>query len=150
MSNEFDDIFQRSSAWTQRVNDVRPNAPDGEQIVGSGPYKPYGYTPADDLDTCDITWWLVGDVPQGQQIAYRFLIRASYIGDDQLHLILSDCILAIEGKHLHDLRKRVMRGRVTFIQAFNPRVWPKPPDGEPIVTKIRLLYPGETPDSGRQ
>ncbi len=147
MSREFDDVFQRpGGGWAQRFSDARPNAPDGEQVAGSGPYKPYGYTPMNELDTCDIAWWLGGDTPQGQEISYRFLIRVAYFGDDQLHLMLSDCIIALEGKHLRDLRKRLTHGRVTFIQAFNSRFWPRPPESEPIIEKISILYPGEVRD----
>jgi hypothetical protein len=112
-------------------------------MVGSGSYKAYGHTPTNELETCDVTWWLTGQIPQGQEIQYRFLVRVGYIGDDQLHLMLTDAIIAIKGKNLRDLRKRLMRQRVTFIQAFNPGIWPRPPEGEPLIEKIRILYPGE-------
>lgn len=140
---------RRSSiAWANRVQEPRdaktagPPAED-EQAVGSGPYKAYGYTPADDLETCDVSWWLKGEIPQGQEIQYRFLVRVGYLGDDQLHLMLTDCILHLEGRNLTDLRKRLARRRVTFIRAFNPALWPAPQAGEPLIERITLHYPGE-------
>jgi hypothetical protein len=151
MSDDFDAIFQHpKGAWAQRVADPRPAPEEAESAATvDAPYRAYGFTPADDLDTCDIGWWLTGDVPQGQAIQYRFLVRVGYIGDDQIHLMLTDAIIAIEGKHLHDLRKRLARGRVTFVQAFNPKIWSAPAEGEPVVTKVSVLYPGEAGFAGR-
>lgn len=148
MSGSFDEFFQKGG-WTERVTEPRASAPGApepaahEAAVGSGPYKPYGYTPADDLETCDVSWWLKGEIPQGQEIQYRFLVRVGYLGDDQLHLMLTDCILHLEGRNLTDLRKRLARRRVTFIRAFNPKLWPAPKPDEPFIERITLLYPGE-------
>ncbi|MDO9223600.1 MAG: hypothetical protein Q7U20_07800 [Caulobacter sp.] len=152
MSHDFDEMFQRANGtWTQRVSDPRPNAPEGEQAAGSGLYKPYGYTPADDLETCEIAWWLPDGTIQGQEVQYRFLIRLHYVGNDQLTLFLTDCVITLEGRNLRDLRKRLARRRVTFIQAFHPKVWPNPPEGDPLIARIGVLYPGEEPGGkGRQ
>ena len=153
MSRDFDDMFRRpgngSAAWTQRLGETRPNAPEGEQTAGSGAYKPYGYTPADDLETCEIAWWLPDGTVQGQEVQYRFLIRLQYVGEEQLHLFLTDCIITLEGRHLRDLRKRLSRRRVTFIQAHHPSIWPLPPEGEPLIMKVAVLYPGEFGSPGR-
>ena len=149
MSGSFDDMFQRNGGgWAGRVQEPRgavqdPSEARAEQVIGSGPYKPYGYTPADDLETCDVSWWLKGQIPQGQEIQYRFLVRVGYLGDDQLHLMLTDCVLHLEGRNLTDLRKRLARRRVTFIRAFNPALWPAPQPDEPLIERIALLYPGE-------
>jgi hypothetical protein len=148
MNDDFDAVFGGGGrGWAQRVSEPRPAAPDPEPVFDSSAkaeaYKPYGFAPTEDLESCDITWWLAGDVPQGQEIQYRFLVRIAYVGDEQLNLMMTDCIISIEGQHLRDLRKRLTRGKVTFIRAYNARLWPKPPEGEPIVEKISILYPGE-------
>jgi hypothetical protein len=151
MSGDFDEMFQSKAggSWAHRVAEPQVDAPDeGEQAVGSGPYKPYGFTPSQDLETCDITWWLKGQIPRGQEIQYRFLVRVGYLGDEDLQLMLTDCIIHIEGKNLRDLRKRLTRRRVTFIQAFNPTVWPQlPPEGEPLIERISILYPSGPGDT---
>ncbi len=143
MSNDFDDVFQNRGGWAQRVSEPRVQPEAVEQRPEPGAYRAFGYTPTDDLETCDIAWWLGGDTPQGQEIQYRFLVRVGYFGDECLQLMLTDAMIVIEGKNLRELRKRLTRAKVTFIQAFNPRIWPKPPEGEAIVEKVSLLYPGE-------
>lgn len=145
MSGSFDQFVERGG-WAGRVQEPRqqPSEPDGEEkTVGSGPYKAYGFAPTDDLETCDVSWWLKGEIPQGQELQYRFLVRIGYLGDDQLHLMMTDCVLHLEGRNLTDLRKRLARRRVTFIRAFNPKLWPAPKPEEPIIEKITLLFPGE-------
>lgn len=143
MSNDFDEVFQNRGRWADRVSEPRMQPEAAEPAAETGAYRAFGYTPTDDLETCDIAWWLGGDTPQGQEIQYRFLVRVGYFGDDCLHLMLTDAMIVIEGKNLRELRKRLTRGKVTFIQAFNPRVWSKPPEGEAIVEKVTLLFPGE-------
>lgn len=147
MTQDFDALFRPSGGWAKRVAGDDPSASVAPQETAEdqqgGEYRAYGFVPSDDLHACEVSWWLTHDVPQGQEFQYRYLVRVGFVGDDQLHLMLTDCIIAIEGKHLHDLRKRLSRGKVTFIQAFNPKRWPKPPDTEPIIEKVQLLYPGE-------
>jgi hypothetical protein len=149
MSGDFDELFQRrNGGWAERAGGARPTpqepAADPAPVPEEGAYRAYGYTPTDDLETCDIAWWLAGDVPQGQEIQYRFLVRIGYLGDDQLHLMMTDCIIAIEGKNLHELRKRLARRKVTFIQAYNSQIWAERPVAkEPIIERIAILYPGE-------
>lgn len=146
MSSDFDQLFNRpGGSWAQRMGESRPapspaatptEAPDGS-------YKPWGFTPSDDQDGCDVRWWLTADIPQGLEFDYRFLQRVGWIGDDQLHICLSDCLIAIEGSGLLELRKKLMRRRVTFIQVFHPMIWPTPQPGQPLVTKVDVLSPGE-------
>lgn len=147
MSREYDELFQRQpGGWAQRVGSELPPTPAPEAPARStedGLYRAYGTTPTDELEGCDIAWWLGHDTPQGQEVQYRFIVRIGYVGDDQINLMLTDAIISIEGRNLRDLRKRLSRRRVTFIQAFNPRVWPKPADEEPIIERVSILYPGE-------
>jgi hypothetical protein len=144
MSNGFEDFLQQpSSTWAQRTAAPRPAANEAE-AVGSGAYKAYGFTPTDDLETCDVAWWLNGAVPQGQTFQYRFLVRIGYLGDDELHLMLTDCVLHIVGKGLRDLRAKLARRKVTFVQTYHPTIWPvQPPPNEPIVERVQLWFPGE-------
>lgn len=145
MTSDFDDVFQPATGWAERVAEPpRAIEADGSAPApADGSYRAFGFAPKDDMETCDIAWWLPGNIIQGQEIQYRFLIRIAYVGDDHLTLMLSDCIIDIEGKNLRDLRKRLARRRVTYIQAYNPFAWPKPPTNEPIIEKIQVLYPGE-------
>jgi hypothetical protein len=146
MTHEFEDFLSRPhTSWTDRTakaplasqhGPTTDDAPDGR-------YRAYGTTPSDDLDACNVSWWLTSDVPQGQEFQYRFLLRVGYIGDTTLHLFLSDCILHIEGRNLSDLRNKLARQKATMIQAFNPNLWPPPAESEPLIHSISILYPGE-------
>jgi hypothetical protein len=42
---------------------------------------------------------------------------------------------------LHDLRKKLARQEVTFVQEFNPLLWPQgaPPRGEPVITRVMII-----------
>lgn len=151
MSRNYDDMFHRPNAgWTQRVGEPTEAVEDEPaRSTEDGLYRPYGVTPTDDLDSCDIAWWLGHDTPQGQDVQYRFIVRIGYVGEEQINLFLTDAIISIEGRNLTELRKRLRRRKVTFIQAFNPKRWPiLPPPNEPLVQKISIHYPGE-PDMFR-
>lgn len=147
MSRSYDDVFHRpNGGWTQRVGEAPPvTSPDEPaRSTEDGLYRPYGVTQTDDLETCDIAWWLGHDTPQGQEVQYRFIVRIGYVGDDQINLMLTDAIISIEGRHLRELRKRLSRRKVTFIQAFNAKLWPQPGAGEPVIERIEIHYPGES------
>lgn len=146
MTHEFEDFLSRPhTSWTGRTG--KQQAPDDtpQDDPEDGRYKAFGFAPGDDLESCNVGWWLTADVPQGQEILYRFLIRIGYIGDNDLHLMLTDCIIHIEGRNLRELRRKMARRRVTFIQAFNPMAWAAPAEGEPLIEKITLLYPCDAP-----
>lgn len=147
MSRSYDDVFNRpNGGWTQRVGEPPATPPRDEpaRSTDDGLYRPYGVTPTDDLETCDIAWWLGNDTPQGQEVQYRFIVRIGYVGDDQINLMLTDAIISIEGRNLRELRKRLSRRKVTFVQAFNAKLWPQPGMGEPVIERIEILYPGES------
>lgn len=145
MTDDFDSLFAKphGSSWAQRVTQ-RP-LPADEPAVGqvvSGDYQPYGFVAAE-REVCDLTYWLKGQIKQGQEIQFRFLIRVAYVGEDHLQLMMSDCVIHIEGRHLRDLRKRLGQGKVTFVQEFNRKIWREPPESEPIISKISVQFPGE-------
>lgn len=146
MSSDFDEMFGRpNGSWAQRMGEGRPAASPAAEPAETpdGSYKPWGFTPSDDQDSCDVRWWLTAEIPQGLEFDYRFMQRIGWIGDDQLHIALSDCLIAIEGRGLLELRKKLARRRVTFIQAFNPLVWPEPQPGLPLVGKVTVLDPAQ-------
>jgi hypothetical protein len=144
MTHEFEDFLSRPhTSWTGRTGREQPKDDDAYASPEDGRYKAFGFNPSDDIETCNVAWWLTADTPQGQELLYRFLIRIGYLGDESLHLMLTDCIIHIEGRNLRELRKKLARRRVTYIQAFNPMAWAAPPASEPLIEKITLLYPGE-------
>jgi hypothetical protein len=143
MTHEFEEFLSRPhTSWTGRTGKASPPTDDTAEAA-DGRYRAFGSTPTDELDACNVSWWLTADVPQGQEFQYRFLMRVGYIGDTTLHLFLSDCIIHVEGRNLGELRKKLARQKVTFIQAFNPNLWAMPIAGEPWVDKIVLLYSGD-------
>lgn len=145
MTGDYDSRFQRpEGGWAQRLSDPRASAPaEPLRSTEDGEYRAYGVTPTDDLDTCDIAWWLGNDTPQGQEVRYHYIVRIGWVGDEQINLMLTDAIITIEGQWLRDLRKRLSRRKVTFIQAYHSKHWPKPALGQPLVERIGILYPGE-------
>lgn len=146
MTDSFDEIFgKRPTArpsFAERIGG-EPTAPADYRVstIGSGPYKPYGFLPTGNVgESCDVQRWLDGtEVAEGIEFQYRFLMQIGYVGEEQLKLFLPDCIVVIEGKRLHDLRKKLARRMVTFIQQFNPRVWPTPLQGECLIESISVL-----------
>lgn len=144
--SDFDKAFgsaARPPSFVQRVG--KPDAAtNGEASVGGSAYKPYGFLPTGTInETCEVVRWIEGtEIPEGIEFQYRFLMRVAFVGEEQLRLFLPDCIVVIEGDHLLDLRKKLARRQVTFMQQWSPRVWAaRPPKGEPIVEKIEVVRP---------
>lgn len=149
MNDDFDAIFGRrpkvQPSFTDRLareQPAAPAAPAQETHVGSGSYKAYGFLPAGVGEGCDVQRWLDGtEVAEGIEFQYRFLMQVGYVGEEQLKLFLPDCIVLIEGRHLRDLRKKLARRMVTFVQQYNPRVWPLPAAGEAVIERIEVVRP---------
>lgn len=149
MTHEFEEFLSRPhTSWTGRTGKApAPSAQpltDDIELEPSGGYKAFGSAPGDDIESCSIAWWLTADVPQGQEVMYRYLMRVGFIGDDELHLMLTDCLIHIKGRNLGELRRKLARRKVTYVQAFNPNTWPAPPADQPLIDRITLLYPGDT------
>lgn len=128
-----------------------------EVLVGATDYHPYGYMPGGAQD-CDVQAWnpLRADMPEGVVFDYRLLLRIGYGALDLsnetmfLRLFLPECIINIEGRYLHDLKARLRRREVSFMQEFSPMVYQMPasrlPAGEPVITKIIIgHYEDRTP-----
>ncbi len=132
----------QSKGYLRSPTNQTPDEPN-EAAVGDGPYKPYGYMPAANLgETCDVRRWIDGtEAAEGIEFQYRFLMQIGYVGDEQIKLFLPDCIVVIEGHKLRDLRKKLARRQVTFIQQFSALVWPRPDAGEPIIDAIAVMRP---------
>ncbi|MDQ0462951.1 hypothetical protein QO010_000699 [Caulobacter ginsengisoli] len=148
--DDFDQVFGRrpihAPGFADRINrDQAAPAPGepSEATAGSGPYKPYGFLPSGGLgESCEVVRWMDGtEVPEGLVLQYRFLMQIGFVGEEQLKLFLPDCIVVIDGKRLRDLRKKLSRRMATFIQQWNPRIWPAPPVGEPIIERISVMRP---------
>ncbi len=149
--DDFDRVFGGRSAnmpsFAQRVGRptpdpiIAPTIDPKESLVGSGPYKPYGFMPTANIgETCDIQRWLEGtEIAEGIEFQYRFLMQIGYVGEEQIKLFLPDCVVLIEGRHLRDLRKKLARRQVTFIQQFNARVWPGIAQTDPVVAGIEII-----------
>lgn len=53
-------------------------------------------------------------------------------------------------EYLRDLRRKLARRQVTFIQQYSPKVWPMPPPkGEPLIEKIEIVRPDPVVALGR-
>lgn len=150
-TDDFNEVFgggpHERPSFLQRTGraDILPPEPPNA-LVGTGPYRPYGFMPAGTNEGCDVQRWVDGtETPEGIEFQYRFLMQIGYVGEEQIKLFLPDCIVVIEGQHLRELRKKLARRQVTFIQQYTPQVWPAPPRGEPIVTSIAVVRPEPAP-----
>lgn len=147
--SDYDQVFGSSpkpTTYAERVGKTEAVGEIGEKetAIGSGEYKAYGYMPSGNIgQTCDVQRWIDGtEVAEGIEFQYRFLVQVGYHGEEEIKLFLPDCIVVIEGKHLRDLRKRLARRQVTFIQQWSARVWPQAPaKGEAIISKIQVVRP---------
>ena len=76
MTNEFDEFLaQPHTSWTGRTG-RSSTAPEGEEeVLDDGRYRAFGFAPGDDLESCNVAWWLTAETPQGQEFLYRYLIR---------------------------------------------------------------------------
>ncbi len=134
-------------SFTERLGRGDAKAEPGEakeETANGGVYKPYGYMPSGGIaETCDVQRWLENSqIAEGIEFQYRFLMQVGYVGEEQLKLFLPDCIVVIEGSYLRDLRKKLARRQVTFIQQYSSRIWPDaPPKGEPIIQSIEVVRP---------
>ncbi len=140
-TDAFDEMFagRGPKPFTDRVgraDDFATNRPT------DGSYRPYGFLPASGISqVCEVSYWMDhADVAEGIAFQYRFLMSVRYTGHDELRLMLPDCVVVIEGHKLNDLRERLGRQQVTFIQEYSPRIWPTPPANDaPVVLKVRVV-----------
>ena len=144
MTHEFEDFLSRQSAsWTGRTGRQKPLDDAPPEATEDGQYRAFGFAPGDDLESCNVAWWLTATMPQGQEIQYRYLMRVGYIGDETLHLMMTDCMIHIEGRNLGELRRKLARHKVTYIQAFSPHAWAAPPADAALIEKVTLMFPGD-------
>jgi hypothetical protein len=146
-ANDFESAFGTKASFAERVgraDAAAPPAEPNETHAGSGQYKPYGFLPTNTVgETCDVQRWLdATGIAEGIEFQYRFLMQIGYVGEEEIRLFLPDCIVIIEGKNLRELRKKLARRQVTFIQQHSAKVWPyRPPVGEPLIEKIQVIRP---------
>lgn len=159
MSDEFDRIFGARPtprpSFTERVAPREPAAPppnptQGDGATTKGPYRAFGFFPTGSAgEACEVARWVDGtEIAEGIEFQYRFLMQIGFVGEEELRLFLPDCIVIIHGKRLRELRKKLARRMVTFIQQWNARVWASHPSGEPIVERIEIVRPEMTIERG--
>lgn len=145
MTDDFDAIFgaRPRQSFTERLGPQptpQPDPPRPDAEEDSGIYRPYGFLPSNTVgEVCEVRTWMDGtDKPQGVVFQYRFLMQVGFVGDEMLKLMLPDSIVVIEGRQLTELRQKLSRRMVSFIQQYTPRVWIMPPTG-PSVERIEIL-----------
>ena len=147
-TSDYDGVFGGTKAAIShlerlgRADAPRNGAAAKAETVGSGHYKPYGFLPTNSIGlTCDVQRWVEGtEIPEGMEFPYRLMLQVAYTGQHHLRIHLPDCIIVVEGRMLTDLRKKLNRQQVTFIQQFNPRVWPDlPPKDETMIERISIF-----------
>ena len=159
MTDDFDAIFSgrpgAKPSFVERVAKSSAKPPEAQAETVSSPaevlpniYKAFGFHPTSVGETCDIQRWVAGtEIPEGIELQYRFLMQIAYTGEEELKLYLPECIVLITGRNLRELRKKLARRQVTFIQQYSSRVWPtEPAKGETVVEAIEILRPD--PQSG--
>ena len=154
--NEADKVFGTTArpSFATRVGKEPPAArtEPGETAAGSGLYKPYGFLPTSTVgETCDVQRWLEDtEIAEGIEFQYRFLMQIGYVGEEQIRLFLPECIVVIDGMYLRELRRKLARRQVTFIQQFSSKVWPTmPPKGETVIEKIEVIRPEPVAKHGK-
>jgi hypothetical protein len=147
-ANDFDQVFGPTKpSFAAKLGRAEPAPPNGkakDESTAGAQYKPYGFLPTGTInETCEVVRWIEGtEIPEGVDCAYRFLTAIGFTGEEQLRLFFPDFFVVIEGQHLRDLRKKLARRQVTFIQQYNARVWrDSPRQGEPIIEKIKVVRP---------
>ncbi len=155
MTGDADDIFGRPKpSFTERLTGATPapvspmlrELPEGDfpiSDVGSGAYKPYSYLPTRaGGDYFDALSWTPGTTqPEGVSLQYRFVTGVYFTGTGTLRITTPDTAVMIEGRHLDDLRQKLNRRLITRIQQYHARLWPEPPEGEPLIERIEIARP---------
>ncbi len=116
-----------------------------EAPTASEAYRPYGFLPSNTIgEICEVRRWINGTTtPEGIVFQYRFLMQVAFVGEEMLKLMLPDSIVVIEGRQLGDLRQKLSRRMVSFIQQTNPRIWSNIDPTSPIVSAIEIVRPSE-------
>lgn len=149
MSDDFDLMFGSAPKprprFTERVGgapaEEPPSAALGEGAASTAAYRAFGFLPAGVGEACEIAGWVDGtDIAEGIEFQYRFLMDVGFTGENELRLYLPNCIVVVQGRMLRDLRKRLARRTVTFIQQWNAKVWKeRPTEGECFIERIRFI-----------
>jgi hypothetical protein len=149
-ANDFDKAFGSDptarDGFAKRVrrDGPAPANDDHKEAEDEAGYRAYGFLPTNSVgETCEVKRWIDGTTKaEGIEFQYRFLTQIGFVGDEQIRLFLPDCIVVIEGAHLLELRKRLARRQITFIQQYSVKIWPKaPPYSDSLVERIEVLRP---------
>ncbi len=137
----FVDRLGRQEAPAEAAAEPRADMPGGQE------YRAYGFLPSGNIgETCDVQRWMDGtDTAEGIEFQYRFLMQVGYVADKEIKLYLPDCVILIEGRNLHEVRKKLARRQVTFVQQFSCRVWRERPESHSsLVESIKIVRPDGT------
>ena len=160
MSGDPRDFFRKppeGGSHADRVAPERSPAADAAPLpydVGSTEYKAYGVMPGGSSD-CDVRAWkpLRMDMPEGAMFDYRLLTMIRYSALDldgrqwEVDLMFPDMIIRLIGRNLEDLRFKLRRRQIAFIQQYSPRVHHVPidrlPEGDPVIEQIHIMQAGD-------
>ena len=147
-ANDYDKVFGGTKAAISHLERLGRGplpakvAEPHSDAVTAGVYKAYGFVPTSSIGmTCDVQRWVEGtEIPEGLEFPYRLMLQVAYVGQHHLRIHLPDCIIVVEGKHLTDLRKKLNRHQVTYIQQYSSRVWNAlPAKGETLIERISIF-----------
>jgi len=150
MSDEFDAIFSGKASGrpsfverTGRGAEAAVKPAPAVETPNSGAYKAFGFLPTAVGESVDIQRWVDGtQIPEGIEAQYRFVFQIAYLGEEEIKIYMPECIVLITGQHLRELRRKLARRQVTFIQQYSAKVWAETPaKGEAIVEAIDIMRP---------
>ena len=146
MSDDIEEMFdlEPRRTFTDRVA-KRSTASDTQIQLPSQltNYEPYGYLGGGRAEEgCAIYTWLDGtQIPTGTEFPWRLYMGTDFHNDTELRILLPHRIILIEGRRLDELRQKLRRGSVNFIQEFHAALWPLPTTSSPLIEKIQIIKP---------
>ena len=148
MSDDIDELFGRTSrgSFVERYAPPKvPQAPENQPVVLTDEYRAFGTTPSGQPEeVCVLRRWLDGtNIPSSTVFKNRFLMRTDLIGDDEIRLLLVDCIVVLTGRGFtEEICQRFTSGAITYAQQFNCHMWRASPQNSPVVEKIDIVKMG--------
>ena len=136
MTDEIDEMFPDPTlrkSFTERVGGP-PVRTDGEALPalprGMKEYEPWGYQAGGRADEgCTVYSWVDGTtISTGTHFPWRLYLGCDFHDDTELRILLPHRIIVVEGQKLDDLRHRLGRQAVAFIQQCNPGIWNLTPE----------------------
>lgn len=142
MDDDLDALFGAPKrSFAERVGRQPETAPPLDAQRDDKGYEAFGVMPSGSItESCDVRFW-ADDKPVGVEFSYRLLLQVAYWGDEELRLHLPDSLIVIEGRNLKELRSRLGRRAVHYVQQHHPGIWPMAQPSAPVVERIEVLRP---------